>query len=115
MLVKLTSNTSGEIIMFAEHLHALFEIIGKECTPRGVFTKEQLPEAIAKLHHAVEEEKKTLHEAKIIAHEKGLDEEDHKSGQVGVHLGQRAHPLIRMMEWTLKEQGFILWECDKEF
>ena len=121
MLVKLTSNTSGEIIMFAEHLHILFEIIGKECTPRGVFTKEQLPEAIAKLHHAVEEEKKSLHEAKLMAREKGLYEgeeladEDHKSGRVGVHLGQRAHPLIRMMEWTLKEQGFILWECDKEF
>ena len=36
MLVRLTSSTSGEIIMFAEHAHALFEWIGKETTARGV-------------------------------------------------------------------------------
>ena len=57
MLIKLTSNTSGEMIMFAEHAHQLFEIIGKECTATGVFTTEQLPEAIARLHQAVEAEK----------------------------------------------------------
>ncbi len=121
MLVTLTSNTSGEIIMFAVHLRHLFDIIGKECTARGVFTKEQLPDAIAKLHHAINEEKVALHEAERRAHEKGLDEdedtadEDHKSGRVGVHLGQRAHPLLNMMEWTLKEGGFILWEASKDF
>ena len=48
MLVRLTSNTSGEMIMFAEHAHALFEWMGKESTARGVFTREQLPEAIAR-------------------------------------------------------------------
>ena len=121
MLVKITSSTSGEIIMFAEHLRQLFEIIGKECMARGVFTCEQLPDAIAKLKHAVHEEKAALHEAERVAHEEGIDEddevedEDHKAGRVGIHLGQRAHPLIQMMEWTLKEKGFILWEADKDF
>lgn len=115
MLVKITSNTSGEIIMFAEHLHALFQIIGKECTPRGVFITEQLPEAIAKLHQAVDKEKQELHEAEHQLHKMAHDDEDHNSGKVNVHLAQRAHPLIQMMEWTLKEGGFILWECDKDF
>ena len=121
MLVRLTSNTSGEIIMFAEHLRHLFEIIGKECTARGVFVKEQLPGAIAKLHHAINAEKIALHEAERKAHAEGLEDEDetadedHKSGRVGVHLGQRAHPLLQMMEWTQKEGGFILWETDRDF
>ena len=109
MLVRLTSNASGEIIMFAEHLHTLFKIIGKECTPRGVFTKEQLPDAIAKLRQAIDKDKAELHEAERKAHE------DHESDKVDVHLCQRASPLIHMMEWTLEEGGFILWECDKEF
>ena len=56
MLIKLTSNTSGEMIMLAEHAHRLFHIIGKECTARGVFIAEQLPEAIEKLHRAVIDE-----------------------------------------------------------
>ncbi|MEO8411353.1 MAG: DUF1840 domain-containing protein [Propionivibrio sp.] len=127
MLVKLTSNTSGEIIIFAEHLHQLFEIIGKEGTMRGVFTTEQLPPAIEKLHRAVGEEKQVLHEAGRKAHEARVDrgaaadkvdeeaEEDRKAGRIGVHLAQRAHPLIQMMEWTYKEGGFILWEADKDF
>jgi rubrerythrin len=121
MLVKLTSNTSGEIIMFAEHLRHLFEIIGKECTARGVFTKEQLPDAIARLHRAVDEDKQAVHDAERKAHDEGVDEDDEaadegrKSGRVGVHLAQRAHPLLNMMEWTLKEGGFILWETDQDF
>lgn len=122
MLVRLTSSTSGEMIMFAEHARRLYEIIGKECTSRGVFTKEQLPAAIAKLHHAVHQEKLALHEAEHKAHEEGLgnedeiiDDEDHKAGRVGINLGQRATPLIHLMEWTQKEEGFILWEADNDF
>ena len=55
MLVRLTSSTSGDMIMFAEHARRLFEIVGKECTARGVFTCEQLPEAITRLKEAIAE------------------------------------------------------------
>jgi predicted nucleic acid-binding Zn-ribbon protein len=129
MLVRLTSSTSGEIIMFAEHVHTLFEWIGKETTARGVFTKEQLPEAIARLRHGVEEEKEA---AKRLAEEKranaeknrnteeeddenGDDDEKQKEPEETVSLGQRAQPLINMMQWTLKEDGFILWEASQDF
>ncbi len=123
MLVKLTSSTSGEMIMFAEHARQLFEIIGKECTARGVFTKEQLPEAIASLHRAVEEGKGALLEAERKAPEDGVDDDqdedkaddDRQSEHVGVHASQRAAPLIHLMEWTQKENGFILWEAEKDF
>ena len=71
MLVRFTSSTSGDMIMFAEHTRWLFAIIGKECSARGVFTCEQLPEAIAKLKNAMEEEKKMLHEAEQRAHDEG--------------------------------------------
>lgn len=121
MLVKFNSNTSGDMIMFAEHARWLFEIIGKEGTARGVFTCEQLPDAIARLKTAIEEEKQILQAAERKAREEGLEEEedlndeDHKSGRVGIHLGQRATPLVHLMEWTLKEKGFILWEADCDF
>lgn len=122
MLVRLTSSTSGEMIMFAEHARRLFEIIGKACTAQGVFTKEQLPEAIARLRHAVHEEKLLRQETERKAREEGcvemeetVDDEDHKSGRVGISLGQRATPLINLMEWSLKEEGFVLWKADKDF
>lgn len=132
MLIKLTSNTSGEIIMFAKHVRQLFEIIGKECTARGVFTREQLPPAIASLHQAVDEEKyaakrladeeranagKTHGKTHDKAHdqdaEDDVDAEEKAKAQVSV--AQRARPLINLMEWTVKEKGFILWETDQDF
>ena len=126
MLIKMTSNTSGEMIMLAEHAHSLFHIIGKECTARGVFIAEQLPGAIEKLHRAVNDEKQALHEAERRMREnheeededpeeKAAREEEYMAGRIGVHLGQRAQPLINLMEWTLKEGGFILWEASKDF
>lgn len=125
MLVRLTSNTSGEMIMFAEHAHILFEWMGKETTARGVFTKEQLPEAIARLHQGVEEEKlaarRLAEERQVEAgHTQGEDEAEAEEGkdkhtEESVKLAQRAQPLIHLMEWTLKEGGFIIWEAAEDF
>jgi hypothetical protein len=119
MLVKLTSSTSGEVILFAEHARRLFEIIGKECTARGVFTLEQLPEAMARLQHAVADEKdasKRSPEAPAnqqADREKTEDADDNCDRSIS--LGQRAHPLIRLMERTHNEGGFILWEAARDF
>lgn len=124
MLVKLNSSTSGEMIMLAVHLRPLFEIIGKACSARGVFTVDQLPEAIGTLQRAV-------HEAELKAREeagrqKAQDraeptkdeddgEEDEDEVQETVTLSQRAQPLIRLMTLTLQEGGFILWEAEGDF
>ena len=123
MLVKLTSNTSGEMIMFAEHARRLFDIIGKECTARGVFTKEQLPDAIARLRQAVQEDRMAQQSKEHEDQRDGVDErnedeeraEARKAGRIGVSLGQRAQPLINLLEWTNKEGGFILWEAERDF
>ena len=123
MLVKLTSNTSGEMIMFAEHARRLFEIVGKECTARGVFTKEQLPEAIARLRQAVHEDRLAQLSGERQDQRDGIDERDEdeehaearKAGRIGVSLAQRAQPLINLLEWTDKEGGFILWEAEHDF
>ena len=64
------------------------------------------------MQHAVKEEKAALHEAERKARaagvevEENVDDEDHKSGRVGINLGQRAHPLINLMEWTLKAVSY---------
>jgi hypothetical protein len=124
MLIKLKSNTSGEIIMFAKDARQLFEIIGKECTARGVFVTEQLPPAISSLQRAVDEEKLA---ARLQAdesrssdahgkhpHEEG-DEDVEEKPEARIGLAQRARPLITLMQWTVKDRGFILWEADQDF
>ena len=120
MLVRFTSSKSGEMVMFAHHVRELFEIIGKECTQRGVFVTEQLPEAIALLHSAVDEEKLAEKLARMSKAEEDLDDhemdpEKKEIAEDKIALGRRAHPLIHLMELTLKEDGFILWETEKDF
>jgi len=122
MLVRFTSSTSGEMVMFAHHARELFEIIGKECTQRGVFLKEQLPEAIALLHGAVDQEKLTEKLARMTKADKAkseeeleLDGEDKELEENKIALGRRAHPLIHFMELTEKQSGFILWETEGDF
>lgn len=57
MLVKFTSSTSGQIMMFAQVARQLLELVGKDCSARGVITTEQLPEAIERLRAATAEHK----------------------------------------------------------
>ncbi|MBL8374498.1 DUF1840 domain-containing protein [Accumulibacter sp.] len=113
MLVKFTSSTSGQIMMFAQTARQLLDIVGKECNARGVITTEQLPGAIERLRVAVADEKGLS---------PGIDEEpndvtesdDHdQPSRVG--LRQRAYPLIELLVWTSKEDGFVLWEAAKDF
>lgn len=117
MLVRLTSSTSGEVILFAEHARRLFEIVGKECTARGVFTLEQLPDAMARLRQALVDEKEAATRAPETP-PAGADREkaeDADEPEPAVSLAQRAHPLIRLMERTQNEGGFILWEAAGDF
>jgi hypothetical protein len=118
MLVTLTSGSSGKIIMFDDVAHRLFAIIGKECTARGVFTKEQLPDAIAKLQRALADEKNSpdpnhSNNSNHSPEDKEDDEEDRSLPVIG--LAQRAHPFIEMMELTRKDDGFVMWHADHSF
>ena len=113
MLVKFTSSTSGQIMMFAPVARQLLDLIGKECTARGVITTEQLPEAIERLRLAAA----GAHSTPSPATEDAMASEDSTSEteSAPVGLGQRAYPLIEILEWTRKEDGFVLWEAASDF
>ena len=93
---------------------------GREWKGLSPFNAEKTPSFF------VNDEKQAWFEAERRAHanhedededpeEKAAREEEYMAGRIGVHLGQRAQPLINLMEWTHKEGGFILWEAAKDF
>ena len=113
MLVKFTSSTSGQIMMFAQTARQLLDIVGKECNARGVITTEQLPGAIERLRVAVADEKGLSPAMDERPNDvTDSDDQDHTS-RVG--LRQRAYPFIELLLWTSKEDGFVLWEAAKDF
>ena len=107
MLVTFTSSTSAEIQMFSEIAHRVFEILGKEGTARGVFTKEQLPDAIEKLRRAVAAASGDARQDKAAAEDSGAEPD--------ISLAQRAHSFIELMERASQEDGFVMWQAANDF
>ncbi|HEU0204033.1 MAG TPA: DUF1840 domain-containing protein [Burkholderiaceae bacterium] len=112
-LVVFRSKAAGEIFMFAETARRIFDIIGKEEAPRGVITADQVPEALARLVAAVEEEKAQLKAAGAAAQEadrRGAPEaREVEPASRAITLGQRAYPLIEMLRAAQKKRVDVTW------
>lgn len=110
-LVVFRSKAAGEIFMFAETARRILEIIGKEAGPRGVITADQVPDALAKLQAAVDEEKAQLAEAQRRGEDAARrgDPVDEAAAARAITLGQRAYPLLEMMRAAAKKKVDITW------
>lgn len=105
MLVKFDSNVAGEMLMFADVARRLLTLAGKECSARGVITREQIADIVARLRQAANADR--------AAHAGATGDEDDPNV---VSLGQRAQPFIEFLELTARdEEGFVLWEAARDF
>jgi hypothetical protein len=109
MLVTFKSAASADVIMFGDAAQAMIEILGKDPSEaKGIVTVEQLPDAIARLKTAIDEDKmrQTLPNP-------DQEEADAEEGKVGmaepVNLAQRAWPLLDLLEDALKERVPVVW------
>ena len=109
MLVRFLSSETGEILMFAEAARTLLQAIGKECTARGSFTQDEMAEAARVLREAVQR-------AEAPPVEDELDEHGKRKEPV-VALGQRAWPLIDMLERSGRggPKANIVWQAASDF
>lgn len=109
MIVRFESSETGEVLMFAETAKVLLDLIGKDTTARGTFTRDQMPQAAEKLREAVKR-------AAMPAEEED-EEETGKRKEPVVSLSQRAWPLIDMLERTGSsgKDAYIVWEAPADF
>lgn len=108
-LVAFRSKAAGEIFMFAETAQRIFRIIGKEEAPRGVITAARVPDALARLQAAVDEEKAQLQEAAAQAEDGDRRGDEATQGARAITLGQRAFPLIEMLRAAQKKNVDVTW------
>ena len=118
MLITFKSKNSAEVFMLAKHALAILKVAGREyeeLPAEGVITAEQLPEAIANLRQAIEEdENKDMHSYAV--HDK--EEEERKEEErekkhpmlEGVSFSQRAYPLVNLFENALKHGDDVMWQ-----
>jgi hypothetical protein len=112
MLVRFLSSETGEILMFAEAARPLLQALGKATTARGTFTVAEMAPAAQALRDAV----KRAEAPPPPPDEDERDEHGRKKEPV-VAMGQRAWPLIDMLERTGKggPKANIVWEAAADF
>jgi hypothetical protein len=105
MLVKFLSSETGELLMFAEVAGSLLRAIGKECTARGTFTREQMMPAAKLLREAV------------ARGEGEVTRDEDSTGEKPVAMRSRAFPLIDMLERSSQggAKANIVWEAAAPF
>lgn len=108
MLITFKSAAGADVIMFGDIARKLVAIVGKDPQDgKGIVTVEQLPDAIARLRAAIEEDK-----ARRAGQAQDDDEEpdpERRGMAAPVSLAQRAWPLLDLLEASQKEGVPVVW------
>lgn len=109
MLITFKSDAAADVIMLGDPAKKLIEIMGKDPgDAKGIVTVVQLPEAIARLKAAIEEDR--ARRANTSPEEEEAAAEQGKTGMAApVGLAQRAWPLLDMLEYSQKEGVPVVW------
>ncbi|AMP38779.1 DUF1840 domain-containing protein [Ralstonia syzygii subsp. celebesensis] len=104
-MITFTSHASQKFSMQKDLAMVLLGVIGKTLGERGVITPEEMPHAIERLKRAIKDDS---HHAHIqVAELSGQPDEEGEDEPP--HLGQRAYPLLHMLEESLQESANVMW------
>lgn len=124
-LVEFSCVATGPFLVFRETAERIFKAIGEPFFPEGGFVAADLPDVLARLDAAAEEDRRKEEELKI-AREKRLregsyedeirmleeereDREKKKHQEDNVRLYQRMVPLQEMIRRAIKHDKAIMW------
>ena len=109
MLIVFKSKAAADVLMFAEHATPILRAAGRSypdgLPERGVFTPEQLAEAIGNIERAMGQDRET----KKAPHEDEDQDKEHPMSQA-VSFGQRAYPLLDMLRQANNSGVPVMWE-----
>jgi hypothetical protein len=102
MIFTFRSNASGDVIMLENNGRQILGLLGKNLhDATGVITVEEMPGAINTLKAAMQDDKTARRESP--------DDEDEIEVRDHVFLYQRAFPILKMLERSLKEDEPVTW------
>ena len=103
MLITFKSPASHDVVMFEKNAQELLSILGKDPKASiGAVTVEQFPEAIAHLKAAMASEPESHASVEI-------EDDAEADSDETVSIGQRALPLIELLERSLAEKVPVTW------
>ena len=102
MLYVFKSRASADLIMLEANGRRLLQILGKELTPKGIITPEQMADAIRALQAAILDEEQAQRGA-------SAQTNDAPGAVERITLRQRLLPMIDMMGRCAKAGKEITW------
>ena len=103
MLVTFSCDAHENITMFGHIAQIMLKLMGQSGTVPSAIVAEQVPEALAKLKVAIDEEKKKTPLMPKIEDDSDDEEQD-------VSLAHRALPLIQLLQDAVKEKCDVMWK-----
>lgn len=104
MLITFKSAASANVITFEKNARELLEVLGKDRDEKtGIVTVTQLPEAIARLRHAIDADAATY------AVKAGDPPQSNEAEGDGVSFFQRGLPVLELLERALQEDTPVTW------
>lgn len=108
MLYKFKSKATSDLIMLGPDAQRLLKLMGSEAGPKGIFTVEQQPEAIAALEAAIAQDEARMAEMLVKRVAEGVDVEPAAPKET-VSLKRRAQPLLEMLRRSLTAKVDVVW------
>jgi hypothetical protein len=105
MITTFRSRVSADVMMFGDVTRNMMRIIGKDYTDQGIVTVADLPEAIAKLRAAIDDDK-AAHASSAASSGAIVPDE---SQERLVSTAQRALPLVALFESSLQHDVPVVW------
>jgi Domain of unknown function (DUF1840) len=101
MLFKFKSKATADLIMLEQHGSHLLRIVGKEPTPKGILLCADIPQALARLQEAIDEQDELAR-----TREDRGESADHADL---VTLRQRAVPFMDMLRRCMHNDCDVVW------
>ncbi len=108
MLYRFKSQATADLVMLVADAQGALRLIGKDLTPEGVISPDQLPWAIDILQHAWREDHALRLREDTYAPEQLAEPDDENPD---VRLSQRLVPLVNMLELANKAQVAVVWSA----
>ena len=86
----------------------VFDALGRELTPQGIFTAEQVPAVRRELAAVVERSRQQDRQA-LDQHDEAVRQNERSAQDLPVGLSQRAFPLLDMLTRAEEKNVAVVW------
>jgi len=108
MLYKFKSKATSDLIMLGPDAQRLLRLMGSDAAPKGIFTVEHQPQAIAALEAAIAQDEARMAEMLAQRIAEGGDDAGSVPAEA-VSLQRRAQPLLEMLRRSLAANADLMW------